>query len=134
MWSFGNRDNGRLGEGAIADRNSPVRVVKSRVTAVESGEAHAIFVKSDGSVWGMGRNDMGQLGNDYSEEFSFPRQIITSGAKDISAAFHHSLVLMQDGSVLAFGRDDLGQLGLGRMLQTGIPVLLTETLAPKLGE
>jgi alpha-tubulin suppressor-like RCC1 family protein len=44
------------------------------------------------------------------------------------------MVLMQDGSVLAFGRDDLGQLGLGRMLQTGIPVLLTETLIPKLGE
>jgi len=77
---------------------------------------------------------MGQLGNSLSDKYNQPRRIIDSGAQAVSAAHHHSMVLMQDGSVLAFGRDDLGQLGLGRMLQTGIPVLLTETLAPKLGE
>jgi len=134
LWSFGNRGWGRLGEGETADRRSPVKVVQSGVTSFASGGEFAIFVKTDGAVWGMGRNDMGQLGNDLSDKYNQPRRIIDSGAQAVSAAHHHSMVLMQDGSVLAFGRDDLGQLGLGRMLQTGIPVLLTETLAPKLGE
>ena len=134
LWSFGNRGWGRLGEGETADRRSPVKVVESGVTSLASGGEFAIFVKTDGSVWGMGRNDMGQLGNSLSHKINQPRRIIDSGAQAVSAADHHSMVLMQDGSVLAFGRDDLGQLGLGRMLQTGIPVLLTETLAPKLGE
>lgn len=134
LWSFGNRGWGRLGEGETADRRSPLKVVESGVISLASGGEFAIFVKTDGAVWGMGRNDMGQLGNSLSHKYNQPRRIIGSGAQAVSAADHHSMVLMKDGSVLAFGRDDLGQLGLGRMLQTGIPVLLTKTLAPKLGE
>ena len=74
--AWGNNASGQLGDGAPpTDHNTPVGVanlgVASGVVAVAAGDAHALALKSDGSVVAWGHNASGQLGdgtapNDHS--------------------------------------------------------------------
>jgi len=89
--------------------------LEGRIVAVAAGDAHSLFLKSDGTVWGCGRNYGGELGVGTSSlrtEYT-PIQIKgVSGVKAIATGTDYSLFLKQDGTVWACGHNSNGQLGV----------------------
>ena len=80
--------------------------------AIASGDRHALFLKSDGTVWATGANNSGQLGLGDKDDRSVPTQIAISGVKAIACGYYHSLLLKNDGSLWAMGANSNSQLGL----------------------
>jgi alpha-tubulin suppressor-like RCC1 family protein len=70
VWATGLNANGELGDGTTGpDRLYPVQVSDSttnpitNISAISSGGAHTVFLKSDGTVWATGQNNNGELGD-----------------------------------------------------------------------
>jgi len=84
------------------------------VTKVAAGgNAHSLFLKSDGSLWAMGDNNYGQLGDGSYNNTNQPELIVAGGVTAIAAGAFHSLLLKSDGSLWAMGYNSYGQLGSG---------------------
>lgn len=82
-----------------------------------SGRAHAVAVRTDGSVLTWGANEAGQLGLGTVDAVNVrrPPTVVpgASGAVTAAAGEEFSLVLLADGSVLSWGANAEGQLGHG---------------------
>ena len=64
VWSWGNGNNGCLGDGTNTHRNTPVQVSGlTDVTMIIIGIHHSLALKSDGNIWSWGMNTAGQLGD-----------------------------------------------------------------------
>ena len=90
---------------------------------IASGRAHAIALKSDGTVWAWGYNDDGQLGDGTTTNRSTPVQI--SGLSDVTAiagGWSHTIALKSDGTVWAWGNNEDGRLGDGTTTSSSTPV------------
>ena len=122
--AWGSNVDGQLGNGGIADTNTPVPVSLASgttVTAIAGGGGHSLALTSTGRVLAWGNNSHGQLGNGtytYSRTpvpVSLPLgprgqpTIVTA----IAAGALHSLALTTGGQVLAWGDNTYGQLGNG---------------------
>ena len=98
------------------------------VTKIAAGYAHALALKSDGTVLAWGDNTYGQLGNykypdDYEDGDAFeqyPVQVVNSegigpleGVVDISAGGFNSFAVTSSGHVVAWGNNEDHQLGIG---------------------
>jgi alpha-tubulin suppressor-like RCC1 family protein len=83
------------------------------VTQIAGGNAHSLFLKSDGSLWAMGLNYYGELGDGTVNNTNRPEQIIASGVTNLAAGENHSLFIKSDGSLWAMGSESYGQLGDG---------------------
>jgi alpha-tubulin suppressor-like RCC1 family protein len=68
--------------------------------AISAGEAHSLFLKTDGTVWATGGNYSGELGNGTTTDNFNPEQVLT-GVQVVSAGGSHSLFLKKDGTVWA---------------------------------
>ena len=122
VWAWGDNAYGELGDGTKTLRSFPVQVtniishvVFSDVIAVSGGNAHALALKSDGTVWAWGNNTSGQLGNGTQTQSSTPVQV--PGLYDIiaiSAGGTSSYALDGGGNVWVWGDNSSGQLGLGQ--------------------
>jgi alpha-tubulin suppressor-like RCC1 family protein len=77
-WCWGRDDYGQLGDGALVDRTTPVRVAGlTHVKAIAGGNNHSCAIDSDGKVWCWGRNEQGQLGNAGSSDSAKPAYRLT---------------------------------------------------------
>src|SRR3989337_940501 len=65
VWTWGNNDDGKLGNGTNTSSNTPIQVsgLSGTFAAIACGGWHSAVLKSDGTVWTWGYNDDGQLGN-----------------------------------------------------------------------
>ena len=61
----------------------------SGVEAVAAGDAHSLFLETDGTLWASGYNIYGQLGNGTTPDCSTPVQVM-SEVKAVAADDHHS--------------------------------------------
>ncbi len=128
VWAWGDNRYGQLGDGTIANRSTPARVVDlsdrngylSGVMAIAAGEGHSLALKSDGTIWAWGDNQYGQLGSGLiGVNQTRPVQVariptLTGlGAVAIDAGRYHSLALTSDGMIWVWGRNDHYQLGNG---------------------
>jgi alpha-tubulin suppressor-like RCC1 family protein len=140
VWSFGSNSVGQLGNGISLGGTTgygtaaPVQVkdttgtsILSNISAVATGDSHALALQNDGTLWAWGNNGNGRLGDGTTASFQvLPVQVSGfgsgSGVVAISAGIVHSLALKSDGSVWAWGFNGSGQLGDGTTTPRPTPV------------
>jgi alpha-tubulin suppressor-like RCC1 family protein len=125
-WAWGGNGQGRLGDGTITTRSSPVSVVGgfSDWTGVSAGGGHSLGTRADGTVWAWGSNDSGRLGDGTATARSSPVSVV-GGFSDwtgVSAGDSHSLGTRADGSAWAWGLNTTGRLGDGTITARSSPV------------
>lgn len=142
IFGFGDGSNGKLGDGANTNRNTPSPVDRTGVLAnktsvsVYAGGSHTLVIANDSRVYSWGLNSQGQIGDNTMDTRSSPVAIEPSFNKPVvavSAGNSHSLVLTSDGQVYSFGLNDEGQLGDGTTTSriSPVPVLTTGVLSGK---
>ena len=85
----------------------------------------------DVTAWG--NNYIGQLGNNSTIQSDAPVPVTQSGVLagktvvSVAAGGNHSLALCSDGTVAAWGFNGSGELGDNSTIDSGVPVLVTQT-------
>ncbi|HRQ86984.1 MAG TPA: cell wall anchor protein, partial [Candidatus Saccharibacteria bacterium] len=122
VYAWGNNGSGRLGDGTITTRLSPVAITGGAlsgktIVAIEAGSSHSLALDSDGQVYAWGRNLYGQIGDGTSSDRHSP-VAITGGAiagktiTKIAASGELSFVIDSDGLLYGWGRNYYGALGV----------------------
>lgn len=118
VWSWGNNNNGQLGNGLVLPQSpglSRPQGVKTdkKWKKVAAGGAHSVGIATDGSLWAWGSNIEGQLGDGTFKDSSIPI-LIAPGATwtEIAAGGRHTLAIRSDGTLWVWGRNLESQLGL----------------------
>ncbi|WP_347598636.1 hypothetical protein [Acrocarpospora sp. B8E8] len=128
VWAWGVNDRGQLGQGSSGNpQPTPVAVLGlSNIVDIDAGTAHALALKSDGTIWSWGDNYFGQLGiGSYGDFHPTPRRVPGMSAVTAAAAGEgHSLVLRSDGRIWAWGDNGAGQLGDHTNTRRPLPVLV----------
>jgi alpha-tubulin suppressor-like RCC1 family protein len=129
-WSWGQNNNGQLGDGTAAgERLSPVAVTggHSFIGIVTGGATtNASFGrKSDGSVWAWGTNTSGTLGTGSSSPATTSSPVPVTGGHSFIQVIglrFGATALKADGSVWAWGTNTSGELGDGTIVTKSSPV------------
>ena len=130
VWTWGENNQGQLGDGTMTNRSTPEEVSGISVPGIRQiavGGVFSLVLGSDGSVWGWGGDYGGQLGNAATSAWTRPVETIgmDSGIIQIAAGFFHALALRSDGTVLAWGDDQYGEIGNGTTSATSLPTEVT---------
>jgi alpha-tubulin suppressor-like RCC1 family protein len=125
-WAWGNNTSGRLGDGTVTARSSPVSVVGgfSDWVQVSAGDAHNLAVRANGSAWAWGLNTSGRLGDGTITSRTSPVSVV-GGFSDwvqVSAGNAHSLGVRANGTAWAWGLNGSGRLGDGTVISRLSPV------------
>jgi len=140
--AWGLNTDGRLGDGTILTRSTPVRVsglggvgTLSGVTSISAGYDFSLVLKEGGTIWAWGSNTDGQLGNGIQQTVSStPTQVKNntgsayfSNATIVSAGNAHTMAVKDDGTVWAWGDNSKGQLGNNSLVVSILPVQVKDT-------
>ena len=128
VWSWGEQESGRLGNGntAAADISIPGRVLLppdnfELGAAIAAGYDHSLVVDQSGILWTFGENGSGQLGNNSTTDSAVPVRVLQSTtAGDFigpciaaDGGQDYSIALLSTGEVVAWGVQSTGRLGNG---------------------
>lgn len=139
MASWGENDQGQLGNNSLTDSNVPVAVTATGVlagkvvVAVSAGGSHSVALCSDGTVATWGYNGDGQLGNNSTTNSTVPVAVTQTGVLAgktvvaVSADYRHNVALCSDGTVATWGYNYNGQLGNNSFTDSWVPVAVTVT-------
>ncbi|MSQ28431.1 MAG: hypothetical protein EXR51_09890 [Dehalococcoidia bacterium] len=128
LWAWGENSDGRLGDGTILDKWTPVQIPLSNVVSMGAGIVNSVAVKDDGTVWPWGANSNGELG---SGAVGGPRlspgkvaghsdfQWVTAGGS-LDRGF--PLAIKDNGTVWSWGDNTWGQLGYNTTIDRLLPV------------
>ncbi|MFC6883614.1 S8 family serine peptidase [Actinomadura yumaensis] len=143
VWAWGSGNQGQLGDGArTPTRTAPAQVSGlTDVAVIAAGAAHALAVRSDGTVRAWGMNDDGQLGDGTTTLRTAPVTVsglsgVSTAPGAIAAGRSHSLAAKTDGTAVAWGGNAKGQLGNGSTTASTAPVAvsgLTDVAAVETG-
>mmetsp|Transcript_25297 Transcript_25297/g.59679 ORF Transcript_25297/g.59679 Transcript_25297/m.59679 type:complete len:961 (+) Transcript_25297:85-2967(+) len=113
--AVGDNYFGQLGDGSLEDREAPVDVLTSDITAIAASDSHhSLFVSRSGRVYASGFNSVGQLGDGTTVASSRPVPVLgVVGATAVAAGYDFSLFLLSNGRAKAVGYNAYGQLGDG---------------------
>ncbi|MFO7790287.1 MAG: hypothetical protein R6V32_06925, partial [Bacteroidales bacterium] len=122
VWTWGNNNDGQLGNGTTTDSPFPVQVqdvggggTLSNAVAIAAGQRHSLAILDDGSAVAWGYNSNGELADGTTTQRSYPVPMtgIDAGteAYAVAAGNKHSYLLQSDGRVKSCGSDEDGQLG-----------------------
>lgn len=117
LWAWGSNTNGRLGDGTVVAKSSPVQIGGlTNWYQVSAGSAFVSAIKTDGTLWAWGYNFNGQLGTSNTISRSSPVQVgaLTTWAS-IGTGNTHNLAVKTDGTLWVWGSDSNGNLGLGTL-------------------
>ena len=126
-WAWGYNDSGRLGDGTITYKSSPVSVVGGFTDWVQldAGGSHSLGLRANGTAWAWGNNRFGYLGDGTTTDRSSPVSVIggfTDWAQVSAGSFSHSLGLRTNGTTWAWGANNGGYLGDGTTVNKSSPV------------
>jgi alpha-tubulin suppressor-like RCC1 family protein len=126
LWAWGVGFSGRLGDGTITSRSSPVSVIGGFTDwcQVSAGERHTAAVRTNGTLWAWGENGNGQAGDGTTTCKTSPVSVI-GGFTDwcqVSAADFHTAALRTNGTLWTWGFNIHGRLGDGTITARSSPV------------
>lgn len=128
VYTWGQGEQGELGNGAFKSHLRPVRVRLPKgvkVTSARGGYQFAVALTTTGKVLTWGNGISGQLGNGHKVNRDVPVWVkLPRGVRisAVSACGECAIALTSTGRVLAWGDGDNGQLGDGRKARTDTPV------------
>ncbi|MCX7172039.1 MAG: hypothetical protein NTY41_17660 [Proteobacteria bacterium] len=98
-------------------------IANAATPMVSLGQAHALALRSDGTVVSWGSDQFGKLGTGRSLATTTPALVPgLTGVKAIGSGIFHSLAIRLDGTVWAWGNNANGQLGDGTKTDRTRPV------------
>ena len=125
-WGWGLNTSGRLGDGTITSRLSPVSVVGGFTdwVQIDAGDTHTVAIRANGTAWGWGANGIGQLGTNTLVSTSSPVSVV-GGFTDwvqISTGTGHTVAIRANGTAYAWGAGANGRLGDNTIVNKSSPV------------
>jgi hypothetical protein len=125
LFAWGDSGNGKIGDGVLVDRSSPV-IVNCTVTdwkQIAPSSTHVLGIRNNGDVWAWGLNTNGQLGDNTVISKSTPIQIGVLGTNfnNIATGSNFSGGVKTDGSLWMWGLNTGGQLGNNSVVQKNSP-------------
>ena len=129
LWTYGDNDNGTLGDGTVSPRSSPVTTVgggNNWKTLCANGTygTHLAAIKTDGTLWTWGSNGAGQLGDNTITNKSSP--VTTAGGgnnwNSVSVGWASTAAIKTDGTLWTWGHNGSGRLGDGTTTSRSSPV------------
>jgi len=140
--SWGDNDNGQLGNGQTTNSSIPVAVITSGVLSgktvmkAAAGSFHSVALCTDGTVATWGSNLYYGLGTGSGPSSAVPAVVTTTGALsgqapvDVTVNGTNCFVLASNGKAAAWGNNSNGQLGDNSTSTRTLPVAVsTATLA-----
>ncbi len=123
LWAWGDNDNGQLGLGSTAEKNSPTQVDPgSTWKAVSCGYDYTLAIKSNGSLWAWGDNGDGQLGLGSTAQKNKPTEVDPGSTwTAVSAGYDDTLAIQSNGTLWGWGDNGDGELGLNNENETNSP-------------
>jgi alpha-tubulin suppressor-like RCC1 family protein len=128
VYTWGQGDQGEMGNGAFKSHLRPVRVRLPKgikVTSARGGYQFAVALTTTGKVLTWGNGTSGQLGNGHKVNRDAPVWVkLPRGVRitAVSACGECAIALTSTGRVLAWGDGESGQLGDGKTVSTDTPV------------
>ena len=126
LWNWGKNTNGRLGDGTVVNRCSPVREFCSALdwSDISLGYNHAAAAKTTGEIWTWGANSAGQLGTGTTVTVCSPVREVSSSTDwcQVSASSSLTLGLKTSGQIWGWGCNRCGAIGNGTTVNTCSPV------------
>ena len=126
LWAWGNNACGRLGDGTIFVRCSPVREICSATDwcSVSSGYRHTTAIKTSGQLWAWGCNAVGALGDGTTVLKCSPVREICSATDwcQVSSGYQHTAAVKTTGQIWVWGSNVCGLLGDGTTINRCSPV------------
>jgi LPXTG-motif cell wall-anchored protein len=104
LLAWGDNTYGQLGDGSSTRRTAPVPVhlpAGTEITAVASGDDHALALTSTGEIYAWGYNRYGQIGDGTTTNRNLPTQVdlpAGSVAVAVGRGNYHSLAVVQGPS------------------------------------
>ena len=126
-WSWGQPNNGRLGNNTTAGYiSSPVSVVGGFTDwcNISAGTNFSLAIRTNGTIWGWGLQTEGQLGDGTAANKSSPVSVV-GGFTDwcqVSAGNNHSAAVRTNGTLWAWGCNGAGRLGNNNTANVSSPV------------
>jgi alpha-tubulin suppressor-like RCC1 family protein len=126
-YCWGTNFYGQLGDGATADRPTPVAVSGGlRFSALAAGNAHSCGLTGSGAAYCWGGNGGGALGDGSTTNSTIP--VAVSGGwsfRALATGIEHSCGLTGSGAAYCWGRNAYGELGDGSTTNRLTPVAVS---------
>jgi len=128
-YGWGNNGLGRLGDGTVTNRSTPVLIiggVKFKKIAIMNQSIGFAGIDENNDIWTFGSNNAGQLGDNTIIPKSSPI-LVSAGVKfiDVALSAGHCLAIDVDNRLWAWGNNGFGQLGLGDQIARSTPTLVS---------
>lgn len=125
LYTWGAGSQGRLGDGTVVNKSSPVKIGSNSWSSVGAGAATGYGIDISGRLYAWGWNNTGQLGISTLVNTSSP--VLVSGPAATSWALiagggQHALATTLNRTLYAWGLGTSGQLGNNSALTTSSPV------------
>ena len=114
LWAWGENTDGQLGNGDAIGNSQfrPIRVGTDNDWAkIDTGDNHALALKTDGSLWAWGDNLDGQVGDGTRVDKRVPIRVgLAQAWRQIAGGEPHTLAVRADGTLWGWGSNQNGQV------------------------
>lgn len=133
LYAWGAGGQGRLGDGTVTSKSSPVKIGSSSWTAVGAGAGTGYGIDAVGRLFAWGLNTSGQVG--ISTLISVSSPVLVSGPAStswvqVAGGGLHVLAATTTRALYAWGLGTSGQLGTNAALTVSSPVLVASPARP----
>ena len=131
IFGCGYNNHGTLGLGNNDIQIEPSRLPIHSLNIIQfcCGNAHALFLDSEGNVFSVGYNNHGELGLGHNIECNVLNQIQNiPSIRIINSTAFSSYLVDFDGSLWSFGANNFGQLGHGDKSNRNVPTKISSTV------